>query len=80
MVTVWPSLTVWSGPAWTVGGLLALSVTVTWRVSMAVAVPSLTVRVMVMVVLEATLGAAKAVEGELGSSKVMARAPSWNHP
>ena len=23
MVTVWPSLTVWSGPAWTVGGLLA---------------------------------------------------------
>ena len=56
--TVEPSATVWSSPALTAGGLLALSVMVTSTVSETDAVPSETDRVNSTAVSSGTLGAA----------------------
>ena len=60
-VTVEPSTASWSSPAFTLGGLFALSVTVTIILSVTSTVPSLTVRVNSMVVSSETLGAVNVV-------------------
>ena len=78
-VTVWPSVTAWSGPAWTVGGALRrVMVMATWSVAVALW-GSVAASVRMAVALESTCGAVKVVEGEPGSSKVMASAPSCDH-
>ena len=78
-VIVWPSLTVWSGPASTVGGALRrMMVIATWSVAVALW-GSVAVSVRTAVALESTCGAMKVVEGEPGSSKVIASVPSCDH-
>ena len=78
-VTVAPSAISWSGPAFTDGAVLALSVTVIMTLSETVAVPSDTVRVNSTGVSESTWGAVNVADGEAALASAMSRAESCVH-
>ena len=69
-VTLAPDATVWSGPAFAVGAWLVAALTVMVTVSVALTVPSLTVRVKTSEVCVETVGAVKVAVALVASVRV----------
>ena len=78
-VTVSPSVTAWSAPAWTAGRAFTWAMVIsTWSEAVALW-SSVAVKVKVMVVLAGTCGAVNVVDMEVALSSCMSRVESCDH-